>query len=68
MCKRMLDFLRKHKILYKLRFGFRENHSIALALIETLDEIYSKLDEGKFVLGVFFDLKRRLTQLITRYY
>ena len=58
MCKRLLDFLRKHKILYKLLFGFRENHSTALALIETLNEMYSKLDEGKFVLGVFLDLKK----------
>ena len=49
MCKRLLDFLRKYKILYKLQFGFRENHSTALALIEALNEIYSKLDEGKFV-------------------
>ena len=58
MCKRLLDFLRKHKILYKLQFGFRENYSSTLALIETLNEIYSKLDEGKFVLGVFLDLKK----------
>ena len=58
MCKRMLDFLKKHKILYKLQFGFRENHSTSLALIEALNEIYLKLDEGKFVLGVFLDLKK----------
>ena len=58
MCKRMLDFLKKHNILYKLQFGFRENHSTSLALIEALNEIYSKLDEGKFVLGVFLDLKK----------
>ena len=54
----MLDFLKKHKILYKLQFGFRENHSTSLALIEALNEIYSKLDEGKFVLGFFLDLKK----------
>ena len=58
MCKRMLDFLKKHKILYKLQFGFRESHSTSLALIEAMNEIYSKLDEGKFVLGVFLDLKK----------
>ena len=58
MCKRLLDFLRKHEILYELQFGFRENRATALALIETLNEIYSKLDEGKFVLGVFLHLKK----------
>ena len=58
MCKRMLDFLRKHNILYKLQFGFRENHSTALALTEALNEIYTNLNEGKFVLGVFLDLRK----------
>ena len=54
----MLDFLRKHNILYKLQFGFRENHSTALALTEALNEIYTNLNEGNFVLGVFLDLKK----------
>ena len=58
MYNRMTDFLKKHKILYKLQFGFRENHSTTLALIEVLNEIYSNLDSGKFVLGVFLDLKK----------
>ena len=58
MCKRILDFLKKHKILYKLQFGFRENHSTALALAEALNTIYTSLTEGNFVLGVFLDLKK----------
>ena len=58
MCKRMLAFLKKYSILYKLQFGFRENHSTVMALIEALNEIYKNLDEGKFVLGVFLDLKK----------
>ena len=58
MCKRMLAFLKKHSILYKLQFGFRENHSTVMALIEALNKIYKNLDEGKFVLGVFLDLKK----------
>ena len=54
----MLDFLRKHNILYKLQFSFRENHSTALALTEALNEIYTNQNEGKFILGVFLDLKK----------
>ncbi len=54
----MLAFLKKHNILYKLQFGFRENHSTVMALIEALNEMYKSLDEGKFVLGVFLDLKK----------
>ena len=58
MCKSILDLLKKHKILYKLQFGFRENHSTALALAEALNTIYTSLNEGNFVLGVFLDLKK----------
>ena len=58
ICKRILALLNKNSILYKLQFGFRENHSTVMALIEALNEIYKNLDEGKFVLGVFLDLTK----------
>ena len=58
MCRRILAFLKKHKILYKLQFGFRENHSTALALAEALSKIHKCLNEGNFALEVFLDLKK----------
>ena len=54
----MTDFLKKHKMLCKLQFEFRENHSPTVALIEVLSEIHSNLDSGKFVLGVFLDIEK----------
>ena len=66
-CKPMLDFLRKLNILYKLQFGFRENHSTALALTEALNEMYTNLNEGKFVLGVFLDLRKAFDTIFFLY-
>ena len=43
---------------YTHQFGFRKNHSTSHAII-TLVEIISKaLDTGKYVVGVFLDLKK----------
>jgi len=58
MYKRVYTFLVKHNILYKHQFGFRKNYSTALALIEVMDNIYKKLDEQHFVLGIFLDLQK----------
>ena len=55
---RLYSFLTKHTILYKYQFGFRAKYSTALALIEVLDNIYSKLDEQHFVLGIYLDLQK----------
>ena len=56
--KRMMTFIKKHKILYELQFGFRENHSTVHALLEITDQIYSKLDQDNCALGVFLDLSK----------
>ena len=58
MYKRISCFLSKHKILYKFQFGFRKNHATTHALIDVMDYIYKSLDEGKFVIGIFIDLKK----------
>ena len=54
----MYSFLTKNNVLYKYQFGFRRNHSTALALIEVLDNIYRKLDENETVLGIYLDLQK----------
>jgi exonuclease III len=58
MYKRLITFLIKHKILYKYQFGFRENYSTSLALIEIVDNILKELEEGKFVAGIYLDLTK----------
>ena len=56
--KRMVAFLDKYSILYKHQFGFRKYHSTTLALIETLDQIYTWIDKGETVIGTYFDVQK----------
>ena len=58
--KQLISFLNKHMLLFQYQYGFRESHSTTLALIEIIDDIKSKLDNGKYVIGAYLDLKRHL--------
>ena len=58
MAKRIISFLKKHNILYKLQFGFREGHSTTHTLLELLEELYSNLDQGSTCTGIFLDLTK----------
>ena len=57
--------MRKHNILYKYLYGFREHHSTSHATMDVMEYIYKSLNENKFVFGVYIDLKKHLIQLIT---
>ena len=58
MCNRLKLFLKKNNILYKYQFGLRENHSTAHALIDLMEYIKTCLDQGKYVFGIYIDLKK----------
>jgi len=58
MYDRLYSFLTKYTILYKYQFGFRKKYSTALALIEVMNNIYSRLVEQHFVIGIYFDLRK----------
>ena len=58
MCNRLKLFLKKNNILYKYQFGFRENHSTGHALIDLMEYINTCLDQGKYVFGIYIDLKK----------
>ena len=58
MHKRLFNFLSKHDCIYKLQFGFRENHSTTHALINLTEEIRSSLDKNIFACGIFIDLQK----------
>ncbi len=58
MYKRLISFLNKYHILYDCQFGFRQNHSTSMALIEAIDNIYNDLKRGKYVAGIYLDLSK----------
>ena len=58
----------ENELFYKNQFGFRKQHSTSHAIITLIEKVSKALDTRKNVVGVFLDLKRLLTQLITQYY
>ena len=55
---RLIHFLNLHNILYSKQFGFRNNHSTALALIDLINNISSAIDRNETTLGVSLDLSK----------
>lgn len=55
---RLDNFINKHNILTDSQYGFRANRSTAMALMELTEEITNSLDNKKYVVGVFIDLKK----------
>ena len=54
----IMDFLDTNDILYDKQFGFRKSHSTSHAIITLVDKVSRTLDTGKFIVGVFLDLKK----------
>ena len=56
---RLYDYLTNLRhVLYDNQFGFRENHSTTLALIDLHEKISSAIDLGELAVGVFLDLSK----------
>jgi len=58
MYKSLYLYLQGNNILYRYQFGFRQNHSTALALIDVVDRIYKYLDHNETVIGLYLDLQK----------
>ena len=54
----VIDFLEENNIFYNYQFGFRKNHSTSHAIIMLVERVSKALDTGKYVVGVFLDLKK----------
>ena len=54
----MDKFLKKFDILSPGQYGFRSNMSTTHALSELVEEITSSLDNNKYAIGIFVDLKK----------
>ena len=56
--ERMDTFLNKQDILGPSQYRFRSNMSTSQALLELIEEITSSLDNKKYSVGIFIDLKK----------
>ena len=63
MCKRLADFIDKHKILYEQQYGFRQNSSTDFALIELSERIAEAIEKKQFTIGIFVDLSKAFDTL-----
>lgn len=55
---RLHHFIAKNKLLSNSQYGFRQNRSTSLALIELVEEITKCIDKNKFIIGIFIDLQK----------
>ena len=60
---RLYNFLLKHNLLHDSQYGFRQNFSTDMAIIELQDRIIRELNNGKEVLAVFMDLSKAFDAL-----
>ena len=58
MKMRLENYLDNNNILYQHQYGFRKTYSTNLALLEAVDEIYSKLNDGFYGIGIYLDLQK----------
>jgi hypothetical protein len=55
---RLEVFVRKKNILTNSQYGFRENHSTFMALLEMQDKLTRAFEAGEYSIGVFIDLQK----------
>lgn len=56
--KQLFSYLTLNKLLYKHQYGFRDQHSTELAVLEFIDRLYDQLDSGKIPIAIFIDLSK----------
>ena len=54
----VIEFFEENNIHYEYYFGFRKNNSTSHAIITLVERVTKALDTGKYVVGVFLDLKK----------
>ena len=55
---RLTNFIENHNLLTNGQYGFRNNMSTALALLQLTEDIIANTDASKYTVGVFIDLKK----------
>ena len=66
--KRLYNFLIKYNILFDNQYGFRKNHSTALALLHLYDKLANAIDNKEYTMVCLLTCPWRLTRSVTRFY
>ena len=54
----VIEFLEETTFFMNTNLAFEKNHSTSHAIITLVDRVTKALDTGKYVVGVFLDLKK----------
>ena len=57
---RISKYVNKHNILSSSQYGFRDESSNTLALLDMLEDISTAVENKQITIGVFIDLKKAL--------
>ena len=60
------DFIEKNNLLNDSQYGFRTQRSTALALMKLTEDITTAIEDKKYTIGIFIDLKKPLILLIIK--
>lgn len=55
---RLNGFIDQHNLLSDSQYGFRNNRSTSLVLIDLMEEITDKIDNKMHSMGIFIDLQK----------
>ena len=58
MCKRLMQFILKHNLLFQGQYGFIRGRSTEQAMIEIIYRITEAIENKQFSLGIFLDLSK----------
>lgn len=61
--KRLQKYMDKYNILNENQFGFQSNKNTTHALMDLISEIIKNIDEKKYSIGIFVDLKKAFDTL-----
>ena len=55
---RLNNYVNKHNILSSSQYGFRDKSSTQYALLDLVESLSTAIDDNKFTVGVFIDLRK----------
>ena len=54
----LLFYVEKHNILFNYQFGFRKGYSTEYAILETIENLKTAIDENRITCGIFLDFSK----------